>query len=126
MSAASRQMGRLSYDLKRVLDAMNEGIVESKLIALLATIERAQNEQHRSLEKWKRKLEEELVERLLHPERFDKDGNRLPEKKKESSRLERQDERNYRPQAALIAQVADRIARLEPARREEIRKALEK
>src|SRR5207302_1192051 len=44
MLDAGKQLNKLSYDIKLLLDAMGEGIAESKLIALIAAIERQQHE----------------------------------------------------------------------------------
>ena len=42
MNEADRKLRKLSLDIKRVLDAMKEGIVEAKLIGILTEIERQQ------------------------------------------------------------------------------------
>lgn len=44
---ADRQMRKLSFEIRLVLDAMSEGIVESKLIALIAELERIQRDKTR-------------------------------------------------------------------------------
>jgi len=125
MLAANRDFSKLSYDLKLVLDAMNEGIVESKLIALLASIEEAQRKKSRELKAFYDKQLQDLLEKLLEGEKKE------PEKKEpmKSSSLpgaipSLADLRIHYP--ALAARLDARIARLEPALQDNLRRTLQK
>ncbi|MBI2804841.1 MAG: hypothetical protein HYX68_07665 [Planctomycetes bacterium] len=81
MSAAQRQMSVLSNDIKRLLDALEEGVVESKLIALLASIEQRQRERTRFLDEERLRIIREEIEKLLGK---DKKDEKKPEPKKTS------------------------------------------
>ncbi len=85
MSEADRKLRKLSLDIKRVLDAMSEGIVESKLIAIIAGLERAQVEKTRLFEKIEAKLIDDALRDLLkEPEK----KSPMPKKEeKKSSQL---------------------------------------
>lgn len=61
MNVAEKKLVKLSNDLKTVLDAMSEGIVEAKLIAILASIERRQYDTSKILEGMHRKVLEDLL-----------------------------------------------------------------
>lgn len=87
MLAAHAEMKILSEDIQRVLDAMSEGIVESKLIAIIAGIEQEQRKHSQFLFREKLRLEEEILKELLDPKGKSKDKKTDPEGKK-SSRLE--------------------------------------
>jgi len=52
MLAAHRKMNILSNDIRLLLDAMSEGIVESKLIALIASIEQQQRRNTQIIHQW--------------------------------------------------------------------------
>jgi hypothetical protein len=62
LADANNKLNKLSYDLNLVLTAMSQGIEESKLIAMLATMERIQAQRTRWYEQ--RRLEE--IERVLN------------------------------------------------------------
>ncbi|HZZ81522.1 MAG TPA: hypothetical protein VFE62_23675, partial [Gemmataceae bacterium] len=86
MKEADRKLQKLSNDIRRVLDAMNEGIVEAKLIAILATIERDQINLKRDLDrKYLELVEKELYE-LINGEKDKKKDDKKPPQK-QSSRL---------------------------------------
>jgi hypothetical protein len=61
LADANNKLNKLSFDLNLVLTAMSQGIEESKLIAMLATMERIQNDRSRWYEQ--RRLEE--IDRAL-------------------------------------------------------------
>ncbi len=89
---ADRQMRKLSFDIKRVLDAMSEGIVESKLIALIAEIERIQRDKTRFFNQIYLEIVQKELENLLKDDLNPtpkKDPPKAPEK---SSRLDRPDD----------------------------------
>ena len=82
MLDAGKSLNKLSYDIKLLLDAMGEGIIESKLIALLAGIERTQNEKTRLLRKlWQDEVQRN-IEMLINPKGKDKKEDKGPEEKK--------------------------------------------
>jgi hypothetical protein len=81
MNEAHRQMGILSNDIKLLLDAMSEGIVESQLIALIASIEQKQREHSRDLHNIKLKAELDLIEALMKGK--DKKEEKKDDKKEE-------------------------------------------
>ena len=65
MNAAGRDMSKLSSDIALVLNAMNDGVLESKLIAMLVTIEDLQRKKTRIL---KQILDQEIeneIKRIL-------------------------------------------------------------
>ena len=86
MNKAHREMQRLSNDIKGVLDAMSEGIYESKLKELLAEIEKMQLENSGALfEIWRKQVEKLLGDAVKDSEKVPEKGKdtpgKLPEKK---------------------------------------------
>ncbi len=85
MSEADRALAKLSNDLRLVLDAMSEGIVEAKLIALLAGVEQRQNKITFILQQLHKKEVEDLIRKQLG---LDKEEPMKEEKKeKKTSQL---------------------------------------
>ncbi|MBM3993660.1 MAG: PDZ domain-containing protein [Planctomycetes bacterium] len=84
MTKAHQDLQRLSDDIQLVLNAMGEVIVEAKLVALLASIERDQRERSRFFRLQWEKYQEELIEALLK----EKD-KKEPEKKDEKKDLKK-------------------------------------
>jgi hypothetical protein len=95
MNEAHRQMGILSNDIKLLLDAMSEGIVESQLIALIASIEEKQRGNSRILHNIKLKAELDLIEALMKgkDKKEEKKDNKKEEKKTSQLRIPPNDER---------------------------------
>jgi hypothetical protein len=91
MNDAHRQLGILSSDIKLLLDAMSEGIVESKLIALLTSIEAEQRKINRDLHNQLIKEQLKTIEELLKGTEKDKKKDSKEEKKdqKKTSQLGR-------------------------------------
>ena len=85
MTDAEKQMGKLSYDIQKLLDAMQEGIVESRLIAMIATIEQEQRKQTIILDAMHREIQRKLLEDLLKPE---KTPTPVPKEEKKTSQLQ--------------------------------------
>jgi hypothetical protein len=84
MTEADRKLRKLSLDIKRVLDAMKDGLVEAKLIAILAELERQQRERTNMFERWKAIIIQQQIDDLL------KDPDQkspMPKEEKKSSRL---------------------------------------
>ena len=65
MADAGKQLQKLSNDLNQVLLAMSEGIIESKLIAMLASLEQQQRERSRWANNEYLRIQEELLRNLL-------------------------------------------------------------
>jgi hypothetical protein len=65
MADADRQMTKLSADLKLVLNAMQAGISEAKLIAMLATMERIQADRSRWLEAERLRIIDDTLRELI-------------------------------------------------------------
>src|ERR1019366_2407262 len=83
MLDAHRQMVRLSDDIRLVLDAMSEGIVESKAIALLTLIEQIQRGHSQYFNNVLRENTEKAIKGLLDDEDDDKTkgkGKGIPKK----------------------------------------------
>jgi hypothetical protein len=89
MNEAHRQMGILSNDIKLLLDAMSEGIVESQLIALIASIEEKQRRNSRDIYNIKLKAELDLIEALMKgkDKKEEKKDNKKEEKKTSQLRI---------------------------------------
>jgi hypothetical protein len=88
MLAAHRQMNILSNDIKLLLDAMSEGIVESKLIALIASIEQRQRENTQIIHRWHLKeVEDRLKELIGDPEKKDEKKKDPPKDEKKTGFL---------------------------------------
>jgi hypothetical protein len=93
MGNAHQQMVRLSDDIRLVLDAMSEGIVESKAIALLTFIEQVQRAHTQMLNNLQRDLLEKAINDLLKDDDKDikkdkgKDKNKDKQPEKNSSQL---------------------------------------
>jgi hypothetical protein len=122
LAAANRDFNRLSYDLKLVLDAMSEGIAESKLIALLASIEDLQRKASREFERQRIEMQRKLIEDLLKGDKKQPD----PKEPKKSSRLERvpTETADLRMHPAILARINERAARLDPAMQDDLRRLL--
>ena len=65
MTEADRKLRKLSFDLNHVLDAMSEGLVESKLVAILADIERLEDQRAKMLEHIRLELIEKQLRELM-------------------------------------------------------------
>ncbi len=65
MGEADVKMQALSKDLKRLLDAMSEGIVEAKLIALLVTIEEQARKNTEALDRAHKEAVKRALEELI-------------------------------------------------------------
>jgi hypothetical protein len=81
MRGAEAKLNRLSLDIKRVLDAMSEGMVESKLIALIVSLERIQIEKTRELDVLRAKRIQDVIEELIKGQ-----NQKQPTPKKEESK----------------------------------------
>ncbi len=86
---AYQKMAALSKDIQHLLDAMQEGIVESRLIAFLASMEQVQRQNSIMLERLRQRLIFEAIENILGK---DKDKNppkkEEPKEEKKSSQLQ--------------------------------------
>jgi hypothetical protein len=107
MRVAESKLNKLSLDIKRVLDAMSEGIVESKLIAIIAALERIQIEKTQEIERRRAVLIGIEIERLLQDQKM-KDPMPKKEEKK-SSQL-----RVKPPEAQQAASVSDGFSGASP------------
>ncbi len=98
MVDADRKLATLSHQIKIVLDAMSEGIVEAKLIALLANIERTQYSTTRLLQD----MQKEEILRLLEKEfGIGKKEEPKKEEKKEDKKDEKKMSQRFGPKNAF-------------------------
>ncbi len=65
MNQAEREMRRFSFDIDRVLNAMQEGITEARLITILNVIDREQGKQSKILLEKYRKAVKDLLDDVL-------------------------------------------------------------
>lgn len=94
MYAAHKEMKTLSDELNRVLLAMSDGIVESKLIAILVRIEQERREKDKFWNKRYLEVVEDEINKLLNPDKKNppkKDETKKEEKKTSSLRLREAD-----------------------------------
>lgn len=87
MLNADKKLTQLSRDINKVLNAMQEGIVEATLIKILAQIERDQTKHHKDIRDAQEKLIRDILQGLGidEPEKKDspKDKNETPKDKKD-------------------------------------------
>jgi hypothetical protein len=87
MGEADRALAKLSNDIRLVLDAMSEGIVEAKLIALLAGVEQRQNKITRIIQDIHRMEVERLIKMQLGIETDKEEPKKEEKKEKKTSQL---------------------------------------
>ncbi|MSQ93443.1 MAG: hypothetical protein EXR98_02680 [Gemmataceae bacterium] len=81
MTDAHRQMTRLSDEIKKLLDYLDEGKLEAQAIAMLVTVERMQREKRDWFYQRKLDIERKIIEELLKD-----DKKQPPEEKKEEKK----------------------------------------
>ncbi len=97
MNEADRKLRKLSLDIKHVLDAMSEGIVEAKLIAILTAIEDQQRQRTKWLDDKRNEIIRDELEKLL------KDADPKSPPKKEESKQEKKQASQLRTRLPVVA-----------------------
>ena len=109
MAAADQRLAKLSKDINHILDAMSEGIVEAKLIALLVGIE----EKQRKATQWFQDEHKRMVLELLEKELgIGKPKDPPKEEKKDEKKDEKKSSLNHLQLRALLVSL-DRERRAE-------------